>query len=354
MPAPERGAAPTPRVAGLHWVGVVVIGRNEKEHLPSCLGSVPAAVRRVVYVDSGSTDGSVELARLLGAEVAPLDDAVPFTAARARNAGIAVLEMEGGIEFILVVDGDCELAPGFVEAALDVMAENPRAAVVCGRRRERRRDASIYHVLCDMEWNTPVGEVEACGGDALLRVAAVNEVGGYNGSIIAGEEPELCLRLRRRGWSVLRIDHEMTKHDARLASFRAWWRRAVRAGHAYAELFAMHGYWRREVASVVVYTVLLPAFALGLGAVTWGAGLGLLSLAYASLCLRVRAHRQRTGDPPRDASLYAMFCVISKFAQLVGMARYLLNRALGRRPAIIEYKGPRKSLGRPEAKPVTT
>ncbi len=341
-------------MARLDRVGVVAVGRNEKENLSACLGSVPAGVRCVVYVDSGSSDGSVELARRLGAEVVELDDAAPFTAARARNAGIAVLEMQGGVDFIQVIDGDCELAGGFIETALEVMADHPRVCVVCGRRRERRRDASIYHVLCDMEWDTHVGDVEACGGDALLRISAVNEVGGYDGALIAGEEPELCLRLRRAGWSVLRIDHEMTRHDARMSSFRSWWRRAVRAGHAYAELFAMHRYWAREMVSVLTYAFLLPAVAVGSSVPTSGLSLGLLLSIDAVLFLRVRAHRRKRGDTPHDASLYAAFCLLSKFAQLVGMTRYVVNRVRGKRPAIIEYKGPRPSASRAEPKPVTT
>jgi GT2 family glycosyltransferase len=323
---------------GLSRVGVVLIGRNEGDRLRRCLASVPVGMP-TVYVDSGSTDQSVAMARGFGAEVIELDLATPFTAARARNAGITRLVEDGSrqFEFVQVVDGDCELAPGFIEAALETMFALPRAAVVCGRRRERSPDRSIYNALCDMEWDTPLGEIDACGGDALLRVAAFREVGGYDARVIAGEEPELCLRLRRNGWSAHRIDHEMTLHDAAITSFSAWWRRTVRAGHAYAELFVTHLHWGREVASILLYGWALPVLAVGLAPVTFGASLALFA-AYGFLYLRVRAHRLRKGDSSSGASLYALFCVIAKFPHFIGMVRYVAKRFVGAEPKIIEYK----------------
>ena len=192
-------------------VGVVAIGRNEGERLRRCLTSVVERAGVVVYVDSGSTDDSVEMARGLGAMVVDLDRTTPFTAARARNAGLATLrEAAPGLELVQFVDGDCEVAAGWLELAARQLDAEPQVAVVCGRRRERHPEASIYNRLCDIEWDTPVGYADACGGDALMRVAALAEVGGYDPDLIAGEEPDLCLRLRQRGWKVLRMDAEMT------------------------------------------------------------------------------------------------------------------------------------------------
>jgi glycosyltransferase involved in cell wall biosynthesis len=158
--------------------GAVIIGRNEGARLVACLASFPAQVRPLVYVDSGSTDGSVAAARAAGAEVVALDMGVPFTAARARNAGFARLEALGAPEFVQFVDGDCVLQPGWLPAAEAFLLARPEVGVVCGRRREIRPEASIWNRLCDAEWDTPVGPAKACGGDALMRVAAVRAVGG--------------------------------------------------------------------------------------------------------------------------------------------------------------------------------
>ena len=271
-------------------VGVVAIGRNEGERLRRCLASLAGTVTRIVYVDSGSTDGSVEMARGLGAEVVELDRAVPFTAARARNAGLArLVQVAPDLSLVQFVDGDCEVAAGWIDAAMGSLREQPAVAVVCGRRRERDPGASPFNRLCDMEWDTPLGFADACGGDALMRVEPVRAAGGYDESLIAGEEPDLCLRLRRGGWRILRIDAEMTLHDAAMTRVRQWWRRTMRGGYAYAEGAARHGggperYWVREVRSNWLWGLALPVGALALAVPTGGwsllAGGGYLVLGF--------------------------------------------------------------------------
>ena len=170
-------------------LGIVLIGRNEGERLRGCLESVRPHGGATVYVDSGSTDGSIALARGLGADVVELSAEQPFTAARARNAGLErLIRNDAGVELVQFVDGDCRVQEGWLEAASAVLRDRPEVAVVCGRRREAHPEASIYNRLCDMEWDTPVGEAKACGGDAMMRVDALRRVGGFNPPWIAGLE----------------------------------------------------------------------------------------------------------------------------------------------------------------------
>jgi GT2 family glycosyltransferase len=312
-------------------VDAVVIGRNEGARLVACLASLRGQVRRVVYVDSGSTDGSVAAARAAGAEVVALDMGRPFTAARARNAGLARLE---GAAFVQLVDGDCEVRPGWVAAGLAAFAAHPRAVVVCGRRRERYPQASLWNRLCDREWDTPVGEATACGGDALMRLAAVRAVGGYREDLIAGEEPELCLRLRRAGGQVWRIDAEMTLHDAAMTSWRQWWRRTRRAGHAFAEGAALHGagperHWVTETRRAVLWGAGVPGAAVLAGLLVHPAGFALL-LAWPVQVLRLWA---RWGDLPA-----ALASVAGKVAEAQGVLGFRADRLRGRRRGLIEYK----------------
>jgi glycosyltransferase involved in cell wall biosynthesis len=328
-------------------VSIVVIGRNEGMRLRACLESL--AGHQVVYVDSGSTDGSVQLARSLGAEVVELDTSRPFSAARARNEGFARLcgllpGGESGFQCVQFVDGDCAVAPSWLEAARTFLETHQDYAVVCGRRRERFPNASIYNRLCDMEWNTPVGEAKACGGDALLRVAALEQVGGYDPNVIAGEEPELCMRLRQRGWKIRRLDQEMTLHDAAMTRFGQWWKRAVRSGYGWALVSSMAGNSNRSpgwqmVRSNWFWGLLVPVLALALAWPTRGISLTLL-LGYLALAWRVAGHMRRRGFPIADARLYAWFCVLSKFAGVQGQCRYRVGRLFSRPSAIIEYKGP--------------
>lgn len=327
-----------------HDVGAVVIGRNEGERLRRCLDSVIGSARVVVYVDSGSTDDSVAMARGMGAEVVELDRDQPFTAARARNEGFARLEdVAPDIRFVQFVDGDCEVVAGWIESAVAAMDAEPSLAVACGRRRERYPEQSIYNRLADIEWNTPIGPARACGGDALMRASAFREAGGYDPSLIAGEEPDLCLRLRRLGWGIVRLDAEMTLHDLAMTRFSQWWRRAVRSGHAYAEGTARYGrgperHWVRQTVGIWAWGLGLPLIAVGLAWPTRGWSL-LLLLAYGLTAIRAARSNRTRGLSARHAAAYGVFCAVGKFPQLMGQWKYVSGRLLGRRDGLIEYKG---------------
>ena len=221
---------------------VIVIGRNEGARLEACLASMPKGIAGLVYVDSGSTDGSVAAARAAGARVVELDPKIAFTAARARNEGVAALTAAGIVpSYLQFVDGDCTLNPDWLATAIAFLDASPHASVVCGRLRECYPEASVYNRLCDREWNTPVGRTRACGGIAMVRREAFMAVGGFRADLIAGEEPELCVRLRAAGWQVWRIDAEMALHDAAMTRFSQWWKRARRGGFAAASGAALHG-----------------------------------------------------------------------------------------------------------------
>ncbi|RUS60143.1 glycosyltransferase family 2 protein [Pseudorhodobacter sp. E13] len=324
MPMP---AAPAPLQTPVP-VEAVVIGRNEGARLRACLLSLQDQVARVIYVDSGSSDGSAALAEAMGATVIALDMAQPFTAARARNAGLAQV----GAAFVQFVDGDCAVAPNWVATALAFATAQPDAVVICGRRRERFMQASVYNRLCDAEWDTPIGPARACGGDALMRVAALRAVGGYNDSLIAGEEPELCLRLSRQGGSVHRIEAEMTLHDAAMTRFSQWWKRSKRAGHAFAEGAALHGagperHWVAETRRALVWGIGIPVAALLLG-LLHPIGFALL-LAWPAQVMRLA---------PRMGMERAFFTVLGKLPEAQGVIGYWWGRLRRKRAGLIEYK----------------
>ncbi|WP_417258342.1 glycosyltransferase [Celeribacter sp.] len=318
-------------------LAAVVIGRNEGARLIECLDSL-VSVTTVIYVDSGSTDGSVEAARMRGAEVVALDMERPFTAARARNAGLDRLRDMGGAQFVQFVDGDCEVVEGWLDVAAAYLRANPEVAVVCGRRRERAPEASIYNAQCDREWDTPVGEALACGGDALMRMAALDEVGGYDPHLIAGEEPELCLRLRAKGWRVVRIDAEMTRHDADITRFSQFWKRARRAGYAYAEGAHMHGktperHFVSQTLRALVWGYALPVMILiiAMFGTIWALGLVLI---YPAQILRLALKRGGT----KAAFAEAWLLTISKFAEARGALEFHVRKAFKRPSGLIEYK----------------
>jgi GT2 family glycosyltransferase len=323
-------------------LAVVAIGRNEGVRLRTCLASALATgmAAVVVYVDSGSTDGSVSMAHGLGCSVVNLDLCIPFTAARARNEGFArALQLQPGLTHLQFVDGDCEIVGGWLQTALTFLQANPDVAAACGRRRERFPKRSIYNQLCDIEWNTPVGQTKSCGGDVLMRADALQSVGGYRSSLIAGEEPELCVRLRAAGWRIWRLDHDMTLHDAAILRFGQWWSRSKRAGHAFAEGAALHGapperHWVRESRSAWVWGAALP-----IGIVASMILLGPWALALCAIFpFQVVRLWRRVGHTVAKPAWYALFLVLGKFPEMLGQLNFVMGSLRGRRSGLIEYK----------------
>lgn len=329
-------------------IGVVVIGRNEGERLRACLASLSEA-EALVYVDSGSSDGSSALARSFGFDAVDLDPAQPFTAARARNAGIArLLRDHPQLELVQTVDGDCEVRADWLAVARAEMAADPRRAIVFGRRRERRPNANIYHLACDDEWNVALGSVGSCGGDALIRVAALREVNGYNDALIAGEEPDMCLRLRQRGWRIWSNGSEMTLHDVAITRLRQWWHRSRRTGFAISELIDLHGAsadpsWRRLLNSARGWTAISIAAILGsiIAVLSDDLTLRLIALAPAIVLivqlLRMTASKRGVFGTYR-ALQWSCLVMVAKFAQSRGWLQYEARRLARSRMGLIEYK----------------
>lgn len=318
-------------------VSVVIIGRNEGDRLVRCLASLTS---QLVYVDSGSTDNSITAATYAGAEVVVLDMTVPFTAARARNEGFSQMkELYPQTEYVQFVDGDCEVSPGWLNSAVSFLDANPGVAAVCGRRRERFPEKSVYNMLCDMEWDSPIGETKACGGDVLMRVDAFENVHGFRPDLIAGEEPELCVRLRASGWKIWRLDQEMTMHDAAITRFWQWWKRTRRCGYAYAEGAHLHGDppERHRVAEsrrVWIWGLAIPLAVICLIVVFGVWGMALL-LVYPVQIIRLAL---RGSQSVKRSWWHALFLVLGKFPEAIGQLNFLYNRLVGKTARLIEYK----------------
>jgi len=328
---------------------MIIIGRNEGERLRRSLASVTGKEYPVIYVDSASSDGSVERARSMGVEVVELDDSQPLCAARARNSGFDyALNHYPETKYIQFIDGDCELADGWLKRAVRELEAGERIAIVCGRLRERDRNSSIYSRLCDMEWNTPTGEVETSGGIFTVRADAFERVGGFDVTLIAGEEPELCLRLRQAGYKIIRLPDEMALHDSGILSFGQWWKRGVRSGFAHAQGRARHNgcserFCRRYYASALFWSAAVPAAimlslsaSLKYPAFMAAAALGVAG--YIVLAMRILRYRFSFKDTIGDAALYTVFCILGKIPQAIGILKWHAGRTTGREPRIIEYK----------------
>jgi cellulose synthase/poly-beta-1,6-N-acetylglucosamine synthase-like glycosyltransferase len=345
---PTPGATSTPALPSqlAPALSVVVIGRNEGPRLSDCLRSVlamqaPSGGFEVIYVDSDSTDDSVVRAEGLGARVVRVKPERP-TAAIGRNAGWRLARAP----LVLFLDGDTLLDPLFVQRALPSL-DNPAVAGVCGDRRESRPGDSVYNRVLDLDWLGPEGEVEYCGGDALTRRDVLARVGGFDETLIAGEEPDLWRRIRGLGLRVVRLNIPMTSHDLAMTRWSQYWRRATRTGHAYAEVSER---WRDSALPLwyatavrnrihalgligVVAAALLTAFMVGS---IWP--MILLILALLILFARTAWRQRWRGGAPWTLFLYGVHSHLQQLPILFGQLGYFLARRSGRRRGLIEYK----------------
>jgi GT2 family glycosyltransferase len=173
----------------------------------------------------------------------------------------------------------------------------------------------------------------------MMRASAFEGAQGFRIGLIAGEEPELCVRLRMQGWKIWRLDREMALHDADITQFRQWWTRTRRGGHAVAQGAALHGtlperFRVREVRSMLTWGLALPLLALGLTATIGLAGL-LSLVVYPLQIVRLAVRGTRTA---RENWLNAAFLVIGKFPATLGLLEYYAQRKLRRQSKLVEYK----------------
>jgi GT2 family glycosyltransferase len=319
-------------------VGIVVIGRNEGARLIACLKSLASRRENTIYVDSGSTDGSMDVAEEMGFVVRSLDLSKPFTAARARNFGLAILrQLKPELQFVQFVDGDCIIQQTWIENAIAFLQNRPDVAVVVGRRREIYPEKSIYNRMCDVEWATPPGQIAACGGDSLMRISALQAVEGFRDDMLAGEEPELCIRLQERGWKIWRLDSEMTLHDAAIYHMSQWWQRCKRSGYGNLRLSAMHrrsnyAPAKKELVSIAIHAALIPAIALlGFWQPVFFGVIALYPIQMARIAVR-------RGAGAKESWEYGFLIIMSKFPLFLGMLAFAWDAIRGRKRSIIEYK----------------
>lgn len=326
-------------------IGIVVIGRNEGQRLLLSLQSMQKSNCPLVYVDSGSTDDSVAIARPLVDSVLELDSSKLFSAARARNEGFErLMELFPTVQFIQFVDGDCVLSDGWLEEAKQSMLCDTKLAVTIGHLQECNPDISVYNRLCAMEWKSSPGDLKnfgALGGILMVRADAFRALNGFKANVIAGEDSEFGVRLSLAGYRVTKIDHDMALHDANMTTFGQWWKRAVRAGHAIGQRAHLNGKTAvkdcvQEQKSTLFWGVLLPLLSLLLLIPTGGASLFIL-MAYFVLGLKVYLFRRNQNESISDAIIYTKFIVLGKFANGLGLLKFYFNR-FKQRYEIIEYK----------------
>lgn len=327
----------------LPHISVVIIGRNEGERLLRCIESVhvadyPQEQLELIYVDSNSSDGSPERAKAAGASVLHVHPERP-TAAIGRNAGWKAAKGE----YILFLDGDTLLDRNFIATALAQIEADPKTAVVWGHRREIHPQQSIYTRVLDLDWIYLAGKTEFCGGDAFMRRRALEDVNGYDETLIAGEEPEMCRRMRQLDYEILHIDAPMTLHDLAIKNFTAYWRRAYRSGHAYAEISerfktSEDPLWKADARHNRIHGSLIFLSPLFLTIALLYPALGLAGMIAASGFILRNMQRSQWKTPSTwTRFLYALHSEFQHAPALAGQLRFFYGRWRGQQQGLIEY-----------------
>jgi len=329
-------------------ISIVVIGRNEGPRLRRCLESIaqmkhPGFEFEVIYVDSGSTDGSLALAQELGARTIALQPERP-SAALGRNAGWRAAR--GAT--ILFLDGDTILNPDFVVKSLSALA-GPNIAVVWGHRREIYPEQSIYNRVLDLDWIYAPGFTLYCGGDALFRQSILAQTGGFDETLIAGEEPELCRRIAARGQLILHVDRPMTGHDLAITRWQQYWKRSTRAGHAYAEVserlrLSGETFWEGEAKrnrnrALTLVGLALAGPVLSIVFHRFWPTLAVL-LFFALIALRSAWKSRWKSKDPYTLFLYGIHSHLQQVPIYWGQLQYRRSRRKGKRVGLLEYKQP--------------
>jgi cellulose synthase/poly-beta-1,6-N-acetylglucosamine synthase-like glycosyltransferase len=263
-------------------------------------------------------------------------------AAIGRNAGWQAAHAP----IILFLDGDTILHPDFVKNALPYF-KDPQVAIVCGQLRERYPEISIYQRILDLDWMFPLGKVDFCGGLALTRRQVLEDVGGFNAQLIAGEEPEMCQRIRARGYIILHINEQMALHDLAIRTWSQYWRRATRTGHALAEVSTLlrdttTPLWQHESRKNWLNAgALIGLFGVGFVLTLFLKSLIPLSLSvliYLLLSVRTAIKARWKSDNWVTLLLYGLHAQFHHLPIALGQLSYFYHRWRGKQRRLIEYK----------------
>lgn len=223
----------------LPFVSVVVIGRNEEKHLEACFRSIfdmdyPLDKLEIIYVDTGSRDQSVNIAKKFNVKIAEEQSNFP-SAGLARNRGIE----EARYEIIHFVDGDMTADRDYLKSAITMLNKDNIACVI-GDVSEQNTDTSFIANVLHYPWRKrKKGFVDAPGAGGTFLRSALREVGGYNPFILKGQETELGFRLRQKGYQIYKVETRMGTHDYAIHDIRSLVKHSYTMGKSYGKILTL-------------------------------------------------------------------------------------------------------------------
>jgi GT2 family glycosyltransferase len=209
-------------------VTVIIKALNEERYIASSIKSSLEAIKtfggEVILADSGSTDRTIEIAMQFPIVVVQLDD--PKEASCGIGPQLGFQHSCG--EYVYILDGDMTLNPVFLSNAISFLDSEPGVAGVGGLVREMQLNnlefegRSLRHTK-----RIKPGEIGRLDMGGLYRRSAIDEVGYLSDRNLHGaEEYELALRLRAKGWRLVRLNQPSIEHYGhQVSTYRLLWRR---------------------------------------------------------------------------------------------------------------------------------
>ena len=217
-------------------VAVVMLTLNQRETTLRALRSLMPQVEpdmRVLLWDNGSSDGTVEVVQREYPSVRAHHHPTNLGVASGRNAGAKLAVEAFQPEFLLFLDNDLVLQPGFVRALLDAFALDPRlgqaqAKLLYLDEPKRINDGGGCRINFWLGRTDPVGFKEidrgqcdriapcvSCGGAMMVRAGLFRELGGFDSIFdpFGPEDLDFSLRLQEKGYKALYLPQAVALHE---------------------------------------------------------------------------------------------------------------------------------------------
>jgi len=287
-------------------LSIILISHNQSWNIPRLIESVLHETtfvqeREILLVDSASSDGTAELAATFPIRVLRLPASQRLTAAAGRYVGC---KHTSG-KLVLFLDGDMEMMPGWLACAMDYLARNPAVAAVTGQVFDVLPTADSDDVpVMPAVASAAAVSIPACGGAGMYRRAVLEQVGNFNPYLYSEEEPDLCLRMRVAGYSIVRLERPLAKHysdmSEKFATVLGRWRRNLHLGQGQNLRYkwGTRYFWRymyeRSYGTVPAFTMLVGIFSLAWWLAAGQARYFQLWLAVVAVVLVADAIRKRS------------------------------------------------------------
>lgn len=193
-------------------VSIVIIGRNEERGIGECVGAALVAAEQIggaeiIFVDSASTDKTVEIVKSLGVRVISMKPTMKLSPSAGRFVG----SQYANGEFILFLDADTLVYKDFLPAAIKQFEKDESIGGIngflddLGEKGELLNDVEErFNEITDVKWLR--------GPCCFYRREALQKSGSFNPYLAVEEEAELGLRLIKNGWKLKLMPISMACH----------------------------------------------------------------------------------------------------------------------------------------------